>query len=121
MLDDDGKNKEPEISKEMLSNLTVREAKSLRERFGEDAFKNDHTLDEIGNQFDITRARIKEIEKKALKKLGRLKRKDSVELACSFCGKKKSEVSKFIQANSGVTICNECLKTCTDIIDKDNE
>jgi hypothetical protein len=121
MSDDDDKNEGPEISKEMLSNLTAREAKALRERFGEDAFKDDHTLEEVGKQFDITRARIKEIEEKALKRLGRHKRKEPVELTCSFCGKKKSEVSKFIQADSGVTICNECLKTCTDIIDKDDE
>ena len=121
MSDDDDNKEGPEISKEMLKGLTAREAKALRDRFGVDAFKGDHTLEEVGKQFDITRARIKVIEEKALKKLGRLKKQEPVELTCSFCGKKKSEVSKLIQADSGVTICNECLKTCSDIIDKDEE
>jgi len=120
MSDDDDNKEGSEVSKELLKGLTAREAKVLRERFGEDAFK-DHTLEEVGNQFDVTRKRIKEIEEKALKKLRGLKKQEPRELTCSFCGKKKSEVSKLIQADSGVTICNECLKTCIDIIDKDEE
>jgi hypothetical protein len=121
MSDDDDKKEGPEITKELLEGLTAREAKALRDRFGEDVFKNDPTLEEVGKQFDITRKRIKEIEEKALKKLRRVKEQEPKELTCSFCGKKKSEVSKLVQSDSGVTICNECLKTCTDIIDKDDD
>ncbi len=120
MSDDDDNKEDPEISNEMLNNLTAREAKALRDRFGPDAFKA-HSLEEVGKQFDITRKRIKKIEEKALKKRKGIKEKKPPEPTCSFCGKKKSEVEKLIQAHSGVTICNDCLKTYTDIIDKDED
>ncbi len=55
-------------SMEILSSLTVREAKVLYERIGVE-IENDHCLEEIGKQFDITRQRIKAIEEKALRKL----------------------------------------------------
>ena len=51
-----------------LSTLTSREAKVLRMRFGI-GLGTDHTLEEIGNQFDVTRERIRQIEAKALQKL----------------------------------------------------
>jgi RNA polymerase primary sigma factor len=53
---------------EVLDGLTAREAKVLRMRFGID-MSNDHTLDEVGKQFDVTRERIRQIEAKALRKL----------------------------------------------------
>jgi RNA polymerase primary sigma factor len=53
---------------ELLDGLTAREAKVLRMRFGID-MSNDHTLDEVGKQFDVTRERIRQIEAKALRKL----------------------------------------------------
>ena len=52
----------------MLSQLTPREAKVLRMRFGID-LSTDHTLEEVGKQFDVTRERIRQIEAKALRKL----------------------------------------------------
>src|SRR5699024_9657882 len=52
----------------MLSGLTPREAKVLRMRFGID-MNTDHTLEEVGKQFDVTRERIRQIEAKALRKL----------------------------------------------------
>ena len=52
----------------MLGNLTEREAKVLRMRFGID-MNTDHTLEEVGKQFDVTRERIRQIEAKALRKL----------------------------------------------------
>lgn len=52
----------------VLSSLTPREAKVLRMRFGID-MKADHTLEEVGKQFDVTRERIRQIEAKALRKL----------------------------------------------------
>ncbi len=52
----------------ILSNLTPREAKVLRMRFGID-MNTDHTLEEVGKQFDVTRERIRQIEAKALRKL----------------------------------------------------
>ena len=53
---------------EILSSLTPREAKVLRMRFGID-MNTDHTLEEVGKQFDVTRERIRQIEAKALRKL----------------------------------------------------
>ena len=55
-------------TQEMLHSLTVREAKVLRMRFGID-MNTDHTLEEVGKQFDVTRERIRQIEAKALRKL----------------------------------------------------
>ncbi|NBM95579.1 RNA polymerase sigma factor RpoD [Proteus sp. G2660] len=53
---------------EVLAGLTLREAKVLRMRFGID-MNTDHTLEEVGKQFDVTRERIRQIEAKALRKL----------------------------------------------------
>ena len=57
-----------EATREVLSSLTPREAKVLRMRFGID-MNTDHTLEEVGKQFDVTRERIRQIEAKALRKL----------------------------------------------------
>ena len=51
-----------------LDSLSPREAKVLRMRFGIDT-KSDHTLEEVGKQFDVTRERIRQIESKAMRKL----------------------------------------------------
>jgi RNA polymerase primary sigma factor len=57
-----------EVTKEILESLTPREAKVLRMRFGIE-MNADHTLEEVGKQFDVTRERIRQIEAKALRKL----------------------------------------------------
>jgi RNA polymerase primary sigma factor len=57
-----------ESTREVLASLTPREAKVLRMRFGID-LNTDHTLEEVGKQFDVTRERIRQIEAKALRKL----------------------------------------------------
>ena len=57
-----------DATKEVLDSLTPREAKVLRMRFGID-MNTDHTLEEVGQQFDVTRERIRQIEAKALRKL----------------------------------------------------
>jgi RNA polymerase primary sigma factor len=57
-----------EVTKEVLDSLTPREAKVLRMRFGIE-MNTDHTLEEVGKQFDVTRERIRQIEAKALRKL----------------------------------------------------
>ncbi|MFN7096145.1 MAG: RNA polymerase sigma factor RpoD [Gammaproteobacteria bacterium] len=57
-----------EAMQRVLSSLTAREAKVLRMRFGID-MNTDHTLEEVGKQFDVTRERIRQIEAKALRKL----------------------------------------------------
>jgi RNA polymerase primary sigma factor len=57
-----------ETTSEVLSSLTPRESKVLRMRFGID-MNTDHTLEEVGKQFDVTRERIRQIEAKALRKL----------------------------------------------------
>ncbi len=57
-----------EATKGVLGGLTAREAKVLRMRFGID-MNTDHTLEEVGKQFDVTRERIRQIEAKALRKL----------------------------------------------------
>ena len=57
-----------EVTKDILDSLTPREAKVLRMRFGIE-MNTDHTLEEVGKQFDVTRERIRQIEAKALRKL----------------------------------------------------
>jgi len=57
-----------DVCKEILDSLTPREAKVLRMRFGIE-MNTDHTLEEVGKQFDVTRERIRQIEAKALRKL----------------------------------------------------
>ncbi len=57
-----------EATREVLANLSDREAKVLKMRFGID-MATDHTLEEVGKQFDVTRERIRQIEAKALRKL----------------------------------------------------
>jgi len=57
-----------EVTKDVLDSLTPREAKVLRMRFGVE-MNTDHTLEEVGKQFDVTRERIRQIEAKALRKL----------------------------------------------------
>jgi RNA polymerase primary sigma factor len=57
-----------QATQDVLASLTPREAKVLRMRFGIE-MNNDHTLEEVGKQFDVTRERIRQIEAKALRKL----------------------------------------------------
>jgi RNA polymerase primary sigma factor len=64
-----------ESTRDVLSGLTAREAKVLRMRFGID-MNTDHTLEEVGKQFDVTRERIRQIEAKALRKLRHPSRSD---------------------------------------------
>jgi RNA polymerase primary sigma factor len=60
-----------------LDGLTPREAKVLRMRFGIE-MTSDHTLEEVGKQFDVTRERIRQIEAKALRKLKHPSRSDKL-------------------------------------------
>ena len=60
---------------DVLGSLTAREAKVLRMRFGIE-MNTDHTLEEVGKQFDVTRERIRQIEAKALRKLRHPSRSD---------------------------------------------
>ena len=64
-----------EATTDVLAGLTAREAKVLRMRFGID-MNTDHTLEEVGKQFDVTRERIRQIEAKALRKLRNPTRSD---------------------------------------------
>ncbi|MES9852623.1 MAG: RNA polymerase sigma factor RpoD [Candidatus Thiodiazotropha sp. L084R] len=64
-----------EATQNMLAGLASREAKVLRMRFGID-MNTDHTLEEVGKQFDVTRERIRQIEAKALRKLRHPSRSD---------------------------------------------
>jgi RNA polymerase primary sigma factor len=66
-----------ETTHAVLAGLTPREAKVLRMRFGID-MKTDHTLEEVGKQFDVTRERIRQIEAKALRKLRHPSRSDQL-------------------------------------------
>ena len=62
-----------DVTKEVLDTLTPREAKVLRMRFGIE-MSTDHTLEEVGKQFDVTRERVRQIEGRALHKLRRASR-----------------------------------------------
>jgi RNA polymerase primary sigma factor len=66
-----------DVVKEVLDSLTPREAKVLRMRFGVE-MATDHTLEEVGKQFDVTRERIRQIEAKALRKLRHPSRSDKL-------------------------------------------
>jgi RNA polymerase primary sigma factor len=66
-----------ETTHAVLAGLTPREAKVLRMRFGID-MNTDHTLEEVGKQFDVTRERIRQIEAKALRKLRHPSRSDQL-------------------------------------------
>jgi len=66
-----------ETTHSVLAGLTPREAKVLRMRFGID-MNTDHTLEEVGKQFDVTRERIRQIEAKALRKLRHPTRSDQL-------------------------------------------
>lgn len=76
-----------EATLEVLATLTPREAKVLRMRFGID-MNTDHTLEEVGKQFDVTRERIRQIEAKALRKLRHPTRSEKL---WSFLEAKKEE------------------------------
>jgi RNA polymerase primary sigma factor len=66
-----------EATRGIMSGLTAREAKVLRMRFG--IYMNkDHTLEEVGKQFDVTRERIRQIEAKSLRKLRHPTRSDDL-------------------------------------------
>ena len=65
------------VVSELLDGLTAREAKVMRMRFGID-MSSDHTLDEVGRQFDVTRERIRQIEVKAMSKLKHPSRSDKL-------------------------------------------
>ena len=66
-----------DVCKDILDTLTPREAKVLRMRFGIE-MNTDHTLEEVGKQFDVTRERIRQIEAKALRKLRHPSRSDQL-------------------------------------------
>ena len=66
-----------DVTKDVLDSLTPREAKVLRMRFGIE-MSTDHTLEEVGKQFDVTRERIRQIEAKALRKLRHPSRSDKL-------------------------------------------
>jgi len=66
-----------DVVKDILDSLTPREAKVLRMRFGIE-MASDHTLEEVGKQFDVTRERIRQIEAKALRKLKHPSRSDKL-------------------------------------------
>ncbi|GIR41561.1 MAG: RNA polymerase sigma factor RpoD [Pseudomonadota bacterium] len=74
-IDNATKNNLTESTRGVLGSLTAREAKVLRMRFGID-MNTDHTLEEVGKQFDVTRERIRQIEAKALRKLRHPTRSD---------------------------------------------
>jgi len=78
-----------EATLDVLDGLTAREAKVLRMRFGID-MNTDHTLEEVGKQFDVTRERIRQIEAKALRKLRHPSRSDNLR---SFIDAEKTEQS----------------------------
>jgi len=80
-----------ETTQSVLSSLTAREAKVLRMRFGID-INTDHTLEEVGKQFDVTRERIRQIEAKALRKLRHPSRSETLR--------------SFLEGGSGTTNSN---------------
>ena len=79
-----------EALRTVLETLTPREAKVLRMRFGID-MNTDHTLEEVGKQFDVTRERIRQIEAKALRKLRHPSRSELVQSFLDEVAEEKKE------------------------------
>lgn len=80
--------------KSILDSLTPREAKVLRMRFGI-GMNTDHTLEEVGKQFDVTRERIRQIEAKALRKLRQPTKADEVKGFLDQSGKSESSLDEY--------------------------
>ena len=124
MSDDDDEN-EKDLAKnikEVLASLTPREAKVLRERFGVE-LKDNPDLEEIGKQFDITRERIREIERKALAKLRNKRgqnKSSTTPKRCSFCESTLEQTDKYVESKTGVFICRNCLDLCSKMLDEDD-
>ena len=122
MSDDENEKDLAKNIKELLASLTPREATVLRERFGVE-FKDDSDLKEIGNQFDITREKIRKVERKALAKLRHQRSQNSSPTTpkrCSFCEIPLKKTDKYVEGKTGVFICRECLKLCNKILDEDD-
>ena len=85
-----------EATQGVLSGLTPREAKVLRMRFGID-MNTDHTLEEVGKQFDVTRERIRQIEAKALRKL---RHPDPLGTATQFSGNRVRKNGVVVSSNA---------------------
>ncbi len=85
----------------MLAGLTAREAKVLRMRFGID-MNTDHTLEEVGKQFDVTRERIRQIEAKALRKLRHPSRS---EVLRSFPGRLIGRPDQALRRTRHLSLC----------------
>ena len=122
--EDDENEKKLKTIKEMLGGLTPREAEVLRKRFGVE-WQTDENLKEIGDQFDITRKRIKEIENKALKKLSKYRGEKQPTLGqkseeCFFCRIELSNTVKYVKGKFGVYICASCLEVCSKILEEDD-
>lgn len=121
---DDDKEKKLKTVKELLSGLTPREIEVLKKRFGVEL--EDHPdIKEIGNQFDLTRTRIKEIENRALKKLSESDNRKQSSLKqefekCSFCGLALSDSVIHLKGKSGANICAGCLETCGKLLENDD-
>ncbi len=78
---------------EALDELSPREAKVLRMRFGLDT-TSDHTLEEVGKQFDVTRERIRQIENKAMCKLQHPSRVDKLRSSLERCPKTEAPLRR---------------------------
>ena len=66
---------------------------------------------EAERQFEALRERLMRIEKKAIRKRQAESIEETQEQACSFCGRDHRQVEKLLQAKSGATICNECIRS----------
>lgn len=66
---------------------------------------------ESEKNLEALRGRLMNIEKKAIRKAQASSIKETVKEICSFCGKDGSQVAKLLQATSGATICNECIRS----------
>ncbi len=110
--------RENEIEK-VLGTLSERERDVLRKKFGIDLEDLDSTF-LSHEKFLETRRKIREIERKALRKLKPdEKYVEPHGVECSFCFKLESEVYKMIKDPSGVNICNKCVEACSQILHED--
>jgi len=114
MTDDDDKKYAIQRMKEQL---TPRELRVLSRRFGLGIDASDQ--ERVENQLDVTREKIRKIERQAMSRGGDLP--GATDRQCSFCEKKEAEVTKLIESESGVTICDACLLACSNLIDTEKD
>ncbi|MBM4208889.1 MAG: hypothetical protein FJ190_13205 [Gammaproteobacteria bacterium] len=101
---------------QLLSQMDMEDAKIITSLLNKlsDSSLDDVTLEEAEKRLEETRAKIKQIEAKALRKL----KERELNPACNFCSSKPSEVKHMLKSDSNLYICNNCIEACYEQLQK---